>query len=53
MAEKNYSILLRLTQFLLRYKGTLIAASIALIFTAIVTLAMGQGVRILIDDGFV
>jgi len=53
MAEKNYSILLRLTQFLLQYKGTLIAASIALIFTAIVTLAMGQGVRILIDDGFV
>jgi len=53
MAEKNYSILLRLTQFLLHYKGTLIAASIALIFTAVVTLAMGQGVRILIDEGFV
>lgn len=53
MAEKNYSILLRLTHFLLRYKGTLVAAGVALIFTAIVTLAMGQGVRILIDDGFV
>jgi len=53
MADKNYSILLRLARFLLRYKGTLIAAGIALIFTAGVTLAMGQGVRILIDEGFV
>lgn len=53
MADKNYSILLKLTHFMLRYKGTLIAAGIALILTAAVTLAMGQGVRILIDDGFV
>jgi len=53
MANKNYSVLLRLGSFLLNYKVTLIAASCALIFTAAVTLAMGQGVRILIDDGFV
>jgi len=53
MARKNYSVLLQLSRFLLKYKGTLIAASIALIFTASVTLAMGQGVKILIDDGFV
>ena len=53
MAEKkNYSVLLKLSQYLLVYKGKLLAASIALIFTASVTLAMGQGVRILIDDGF-
>jgi len=53
MAIKQYSVLLKLGTFLLRYKGTLIAAGCALIFTAGVTLAMGQGVKILIDDGFV
>lgn len=53
MASNNYSVLIRLLRFLTRYKGTLIAASLALIFTAGMTLAMGQGVKILIDDGFV
>jgi len=53
MASKNYSVLLKLGGFLLHYKPTLIAASAALIFTALVTLSMGQGVRILIDEGFV
>jgi ATP-binding cassette subfamily B protein len=53
MPNKNYSVLLRLGSFLLKYKGTLSAAGCALVFTAAVTLAMGQGVKILIDDGFV
>lgn len=53
MPSKNYSVLLQLGRFLLNYKGTLVAAGCALIFTAGVTLAMGQGVKILIDDGFV
>jgi ATP-binding cassette subfamily B protein len=53
MASKNHSVLLRLGKFLLNYKGTLVAASCALVFTAGITLAMGQGVKILIDDGFV
>lgn len=53
MAQKNYSVLLKLGTFLLRYKGTLVAAGCALIFTAGITLAMGQGVKVLIDDGFV
>lgn len=53
MASKNYSVLLKLGDYLLNYKSTLVAASCALIFTAGVTLAMGQGVRLLIDDGFV
>ena len=34
------------------YRGTLLAAAAALIFTAGITLSIGQGVRILIDDGF-
>ena len=53
MAQKNVSVLLKLGVFLLRYKPVLIAAACALIFTAGVTLAMGQGVKVLIDDGFV
>lgn len=53
MANKDYSVLLQLASFLLKYKKTLIAASCALVFTAAVTLAMGQGVKILIDEGFV
>jgi len=53
MSSKDYSVLVKLGYFLLRYKRTLLAASIALIFTAAVTLSIGQGVRILIDDGFV
>ena len=53
MAKANYSVLLNLSQYLLRYKPTLIAAAGALVFTAAITLSMGQGVRILIDQGFV
>lgn len=53
MAKKNISVLFKLGTFLLRYKGTLVAAGCALIFTAGITLAMGQGVKVLIDDGFV
>ncbi len=49
---KRLSILRQLGQFAKPYQGTLIAAGIALIFTAAITLSMGQGVRILIDDGF-
>ena len=52
-SKANYSVLLKLGEYLFQYKGTLIAASCALIFTALVTLSMGQGVRILIDDGFI
>ena len=50
--ERKLSTLLQLLQFVRPYRGTLLAACIALVFTAAVTLAMGQGVRILIDDGF-
>jgi len=53
MADKNYSVLIWLTSFLVKYKKTLVAAACALVFTASVTLAMGQGVKILIDEGFV
>ena len=47
------SVLKQLVYILLPYNGRLFAAAIALVFTDCVTLAMGQGVRLLIDDGFV
>ena len=47
------AVLWRLMHFLVAYKKTLVAAAIALIFTAAITLALGQGVRLLIDEGFV
>lgn len=53
MENKKYSVLFELVQFLLPYKPKLIAAAIALTFTAGITLLMGQGIRILIDDGFI
>lgn len=34
------------------YKPTLVAAGAALVFTAAITLSIGQGLRILIDQGF-
>lgn len=47
-----FSVLRQLSRYLFVYKKELVAASIALIFTAAVTLSMGYGVRILIDGGF-
>ena len=46
------SVLSQLSRYLFAYKKQLAAAGIALVFTAIVTLSMGYGVRTLIDDGF-
>ena len=51
--KKKLSILFALLQFLKPYKGTVIVFLIALLFTAGVTLSVGQGVRMLIDKGFV
>lgn len=47
------SVLLQLGEYLLAYKPRLVGAAAALIFTAGVTLAMGEGVRVLIDEGFI
>ncbi|MCJ2377484.1 ABC transporter ATP-binding protein/permease [Vibrio sp. ZSDZ34] len=50
--SKNLAILFELAQFIRPYKWKVIAALIALIFTASLTLSVGHGVRILIDNGF-
>ncbi|KZZ58838.1 ABC transporter ATP-binding protein [Oleiphilus sp. HI0125] len=51
--KKSLSVLLKLWAFMRPYKWTLVGASIALIFTAAITLSIGQGVRLLVDDGLV
>ncbi len=47
------SVLRSLWQFIRPYKKTLVFAGMMLIITAAITLSIGQGVRLLIDDGFV
>ncbi|UTA49320.1 ATP-binding cassette domain-containing protein [Simiduia sp. 21SJ11W-1] len=50
---QDLRILFSLWQFLKPYRGTLLAAAVALVFTAGTTLLLGQGVKMLIDKGFV
>ncbi|MEZ9189068.1 ABC transporter ATP-binding protein/permease [Vibrio sp. 10N.286.52.F8] len=50
--KKSLSILFELIKFIQPYKGRVIAALIALIFTASLTLSVGHGIRLLIDQGF-
>jgi len=50
--KRKLSTLLQLVQFMRPYRATLVAAAAALVFTAAVTLSIGQGLRILIDRGF-
>ncbi|PSU45454.1 ABC transporter ATP-binding protein [Photobacterium frigidiphilum] len=50
---KSLSILFELVMFIRPYKGKVLAALVALIFTASLTLSVGHGVRILIDEGFI
>jgi ATP-binding cassette, subfamily B, bacterial len=49
---KNIRILFELVKFIRPYRGRVIAALVALIFTAALTLSVGHGVRMLIDKGF-
>ncbi|WGV99051.1 ABC transporter ATP-binding protein/permease [Vibrio sp. YMD68] len=50
--NKNLSILFNLVEFVKPYKVSVIAALLALMFTASLTLSVGHGVRMLIDEGF-
>lgn len=47
------STLTQLLRFMLPYRRYWIGAMVALLFTASITLAIGQGVRLVIDNGFV
>lgn len=50
--SKNLAILLEILAFIKPYKLKVAAALLALVFTASLTLSVGYGVRILIDQGF-
>ncbi|MEH6533028.1 MAG: ABC transporter ATP-binding protein/permease [Photobacterium frigidiphilum] len=50
---KKLSILFELVKFVRPYKGRVAAALVALIFTASLTLSIGHGIRILVDEGFI
>ncbi|MGH1472549.1 MAG: ABC transporter transmembrane domain-containing protein [Cellvibrionaceae bacterium] len=52
-AKANIKILASIVGFIKPYKWQTVGAGIALIFTALVNLVMVQGLRIIIDDGFV
>ncbi len=56
MSEKkkpDLSSLLALWPFVTPYKSRVVGALLALALTALVTLAIGQGVRMIIDQGFI
>lgn len=50
--SKNLKILFELMAFIRPYKVRVLAALVALILTAALMLSVGQGVRMLIDEGF-
>lgn len=50
---KKLSTLWQLRRFMLPYRNTWVGAMVALLFTAAITLTIGQGVRLVIDKGFV
>jgi len=53
LPSKNLKILLSIFKFILPYKLRVTFAGIALICTAGISLSLGQGIRILFDQGFV
>ncbi len=50
--SRSLSPLLAILRFLLPYRGRLLAAGTALVFTAGATLFLGRGIQLLIDEGF-
>ena len=50
--KQDLRLLMRLLPFIVPYKKMVLGATLALIVTAGVSLALGQGIRILIDEGF-
>jgi ATP-binding cassette subfamily B protein len=50
-ATPRWPLLAFARRFLAPYRGTVMLAGLALLFTATITLSIGQGIRILIDQG--
>lgn len=51
--KKSLNSLFPIFAFVLPYKKMLTAALLALLFTAVVSLSLGQGVKLIIDNGFI
>ncbi|WP_175580190.1 ABC transporter transmembrane domain-containing protein [Kineobactrum sediminis] len=51
-STRSLSPLLSVFRFLLPYRGRMLAAGTALVFTAGATLFLGRGIQMLIDEGF-
>ena len=51
-ASRNYRLLLRLARFAMPYRWQIAGATLALLVAAATTLALGAGLRLLIDQGF-
>ncbi|MEQ8394768.1 ABC transporter transmembrane domain-containing protein [Thalassobaculum sp.] len=49
---RDLAVLKRVLDFVAPYRWRVVLAAIALVVTAAATLAVGQGLRILVDDGF-
>jgi ATP-binding cassette subfamily B protein len=50
--KANLGVLTKIGPFLRPYRWRMVAASVALVFTAAVTLSIGQGLRLLVNEGF-
>ena len=50
--KASLGVLTKIFPYLRPYRWRIAAATLALIFTAIVTLSIGQGLRMLVNDGF-
>jgi ATP-binding cassette subfamily B protein len=50
--KQDLRLLMRLLPFIAPYKKMILGAALALLITAGVSLALGQGIRLLIDQGF-
>lgn len=51
-SKANLGVLTKIGPFLRPYRWRMVAASLALVFTAAVTLSIGQGLRLLVNEGF-
>ncbi|MCB1200457.1 MAG: ATP-binding cassette domain-containing protein [Leptospiraceae bacterium] len=51
--SKNIGILTEIKSFLKPYSGMVILAAFFLLFTSAITLSLGQGIRLMIDRGFI
>jgi len=51
--SKNLNVLLSIFSFIRPYKLQAALAGVALILTALISLSLGQGFRVLVDEGFV